>query len=115
VISEQISLQRNVFIITKVEATSQSKKIVQAVEVACRMVLELAILEEELVEVRIRKLVVGLCDTQMEMAQDELVDYRALVEGSSFNTTKGQGRAGGRYHRVSLDSGECSSRLHTIV
>ena len=36
------------------------------------MVLELAILEEELVEVHIRKLAIGVCDARTEMARFQL-------------------------------------------
>ncbi len=38
-------------------------------EEACKMVLELAISEEDPIEVRIHKLATGVHDTQMEMAQ----------------------------------------------
>lgn len=47
--------------------TSQSKKILQLLEEACRMVLELTIPEEELVEVHIHKLAIGVCETWIEM------------------------------------------------
>lgn len=52
--------------------TNQSKKIMQVVEEACRMVLELAIPEEEPIEVHIRKLATGVHDTWTEMAWVQL-------------------------------------------
>jgi len=61
--NELMPLQRNVAINAKIEATSQSKKIIQVVEEACRMVLELAILEEEPVKVHICKLATAVRDT----------------------------------------------------
>ncbi len=41
----------------------QNKKIMQVVEEACRMVQELEIQAEELVEVHIWKLATGVCNT----------------------------------------------------
>lgn len=85
-----MALQMNASITAKAEAISQSKKIIQVVEDACRMVPELVILEEEPVEVRIHKLAIGVHETWIEMAW-------------------------ACCHRSSHDSGERSSRLHTIV
>jgi len=68
--NEQMALQRDVAI--TVEVTSQSKKIIQVMEEAYRMVSELAIIEEELVEFRIRKLATWLHDTQRDMVQVQL-------------------------------------------
>ena len=65
-----MALQRDVAI--TVEVTSQSKKIIQVMEEAYRMVSELAIIEEELVEFRIRKLATWLHDTQRDMVQVQL-------------------------------------------
>lgn len=48
--------------------TNQSKKIMQVIEEAYIMVPELAILEEEPIEVRICKLAMGVRDTQSEIA-----------------------------------------------
>lgn len=82
------------------------------------MVLKLAILEEEPVEACIRKLATGVRDTRMEMVQVQLelnLQYRAPVEGSTFDITRGKGTMGGHCHRSSCDSGECSSRLHIVV
>jgi len=45
----------------------------------------------------------------------ELVYYRTQVKGSAFNTTRGKGIVGGHCHRGNDGSGECSSRLHTVV
>jgi len=53
---------------TETEVTNQSKKNMQVIEEACRMVLELAILEEEPIEVYIHKLATRVCDTQTKMA-----------------------------------------------
>ena len=54
------------------EVTNQNKCIVQVVEEACRMVPELAIPEEESVEVRIRKLATGVRNTWTKMARVQL-------------------------------------------
>jgi len=59
---ELLGLQHN-------EVVDQNKKIMQVVEEACQMVLELDIQVEELVEVRIHKLAVGVCDARREMAR----------------------------------------------
>jgi len=59
-------------IVIEAEVTIQSKKIIQVIEEACRMVLELAILEEQLVEVCICKFATRVCDTQMNMAWVQL-------------------------------------------
>lgn len=64
-----MALQRNAAIAAEAKATSQNKKIIEVVEEACRIVPELAILEEEPVEVHICKLATGVRDTWMEMAQ----------------------------------------------
>lgn len=45
----------------------------------------------------------------------EPTDYRYIVEGLAFNTARGKGTMVKSYHRSSRDSGECSSRLHTVV
>ncbi len=50
------------------EATKQSKRIMQVIEEACRMVPELAIPEEEPIEVGIHKMATGVCDAHTEMA-----------------------------------------------
>jgi len=70
--NEQMALQRNATSTAEAEATSQSKKIIQVVEEACRMVLDLAILEEEPVEVHIYKLAIGAHYTRTEMVQVQL-------------------------------------------
>jgi len=67
-----MALHKNVSIAAKTEETNLSNKIMQVVEEACRMVLELAIPEEELVKVRIHKLAIGVRDTRIEMAQVQL-------------------------------------------
>eukprot|EP00253_Pinus_taeda_P012376 PITA_12376 len=66
------TLQRNVLITAKVEATNHSKKIMQVMEEACRMVPKLAIPKEEPVEVHIRKFSIAVCDTWTEMARVQL-------------------------------------------
>lgn len=67
-----MTLQRNASITAEAKATHQSKKIIQVMEDACRMVPELAIPEEKLVEVCISKLATGVRDTQTEMAWVQL-------------------------------------------
>lgn len=67
--NKQMALQRNVAITAEAKETSQSKRIIQVMEEACRMVPELVIPEEELVEVHIRKLATVVRDTQTDMAQ----------------------------------------------
>ena len=47
----------------------QNKQIMHIVEEAYQMVLELAIQAEELVEARIWKLTIGMCDTREEMTR----------------------------------------------
>ena len=59
---EHLSLQHN-------EVVAQDKKIVQVVEEAYQMVLELAIQVEEPVEVRVWKLVGGVRKAKEEMAR----------------------------------------------
>jgi len=51
------------------EETDQNKRILQVMEEACRMVLELAIHEEEPVEVHICKLDTGMRDAHTKMAR----------------------------------------------
>lgn len=54
------------------EVVAQNKKMMQVVEEACHMVLELAIPVEELVEARVQKLATGLHDARAEMVGVEL-------------------------------------------
>ncbi len=51
-----MALQRESAIAVVTEVTNQNKRIIQVMEEACRMVLELAIRKEELVEVHVGKL-----------------------------------------------------------
>jgi len=50
----------------------QNKQIMQVVEEACQMVPELDIQAEELVEVCVHKLAIGVCDARAEMARVQL-------------------------------------------
>lgn len=61
--NEKMALQRNVSITAETKVTNQRKHILQVIEEACRMVLELAILEEDPIEVCIHKLATGVCNT----------------------------------------------------
>jgi len=45
----------------------------------------------------------------------EPIDYKAPVEGPTFNTTRGKGITNRRCHKSSHSGGEYSSRLHTVV
>lgn len=67
-----MALHRNVAIVAKTKVTNQSKKIMQVIEEACRMVPELAVPKEELVKVRIHKLATRVHDTQNEMVWVQL-------------------------------------------
>ena len=67
-----MALQRNASIVAEAEVTNQSKKIIQVMEEARRMVSELAIPEEEPVEVCIRKLATRVRYTWTEMAKVQL-------------------------------------------
>lgn len=60
-----MSLQHDVVV-------AQDGNIVQVVEEAFWMVPKLAILAEELVEARIHRLAVGVCDAREEMARVQL-------------------------------------------
>ena len=51
------------------KVVEQNKQIMQVVEEACQMVLELAIQAEELVEAHIRKLATGVHETRADMAR----------------------------------------------
>ena len=63
-----MALQKDSSITAETKATNQSKNIMQVVEEACRMVPELAILEEEPIQVRICKIATEVGDTRTKMA-----------------------------------------------
>ena len=62
---EQLSLQHD-------KVVAQNRQIVQVVEEACQMVLELAIQGEEPVEAHIQKLAAGVREAKEEMAKVQL-------------------------------------------
>jgi len=70
--NEKMALQRDSAIATVTVETNRNKRITQVVEEACRIVPELAIPEEELVEVHVRKLATGVHDAHTEMARIQL-------------------------------------------
>ena len=70
--NEQMALQINAKVAAKTEATNQIKHIMQVIEEACQMVPELAISKEELIEVHIHKLAIGVHDTHTEVARVQL-------------------------------------------
>lgn len=67
-----MALQRNATIAAKTKVTNQRRHIFQVVGEACKMVLELAIPEEEPFEVHIQKLATRVRDNWTEMAQVQL-------------------------------------------
>lgn len=70
---EQLGLHRN-------KAMEQNKKMMQVVEEACQMVLELDIQAEEPVEACVRKLATGVHDAQTEMARIQLELNLQIIE-----------------------------------
>lgn len=54
------------------DVTDRKKRIVQVVEEACQMVSELAIPEEEPVEVHVHKISIGVYDAHTELAKVQL-------------------------------------------
>ncbi len=94
-----MALQRNDSIVGEAEVTLQSKKIMQVIEEAWRMVPELAIPEEETVEVLIRKLASGMHDTRTEMVRVQLelnlyiIELHLRAQRSTLSEVKEQWKA----------------------
>lgn len=66
------------------------------------MVLVLAILEEDLVEVCICKLATGVHNIHMKMAG---VQLELKLQITNFNSARSEGTMGDCYHRSSSDNG----------